>query len=833
MRNERARKTDVIAHDAPAAPPAGAPESSSFIPRIDLPVLGLLFLLAAAYAWMRTSMNGTYFRGDILTQFMPYYTAIADRVKSGDLPGWNPTLFSGMPLAGDPISGWTYLPVMIPFLLLNTLTAYKASVLFHLSAATLATYLFGRTLRLGPIGAATAAAAYLLSPFYHYSQCCTARMQLGPWIPLGLLTIELSLRTKVWWQRLACWFATGFVIWQIIAGYFGKGMYYGVLLLGAYLAYRTLIDPPTPIREWQHRIVRFVTASVIVLGSGAAFSAIVLLPRLDFLDRANLKGGSYEVVAPGAVDPPAWSPGQALSIILDPTRPTYFLGAATIALAAAGIVIATRRHAVPFFALFSLAVVTLTTASTPFHRIMYLLPKFEDIHIHEPQRILVVLNIGPAILAGAAVSAIERRSVPIRRLALAAFAPLAITGVIELLVRRDHRDINASLLHASLLVGALLLAGVLLARYGPPRIGQRLPLALAVTLFLVLLFNLDHGRLREATADGWRAQPVYDLGLAYADQSDTGGAGGFLREQQRLHGPFRYFGYNSAYLSADDDYMDDNYRKEWRDPLAASLLVNNRALALGLEDVQGYNPVQEMIYLQFINALNGQIQEYHETNVLPAGLNSPLLKLLNVRYIVIPLDAADTADYRFLTATYPEVFRDGEVRVLEITDALPRAWTVHQVQPVADDQVLETLVSGVVNPTTTALVNTPGLALSPLPAGATDQVAVTNYEPDSMTITATMASDGLLMLSEVYDPGWTATIDGKRVAIHQADGLLRAIPVPAGQHTIRLEYQPRSLEYGALISMTALLLAAIAVAALWRFPGITRYRPLRWLDAGY
>lgn len=792
--------------------------------RLDLPVLGFLFILAAAYTWMRVSMNGTYFRGDILTQFMPYYTTVADRIKDGDLPGWNPALFSGMPLAGDPISGWTYLPVITPFLLFNTLTAYKMSVLFHLSSATLFTYLFGRTLKMGPFGAATAAIAYLLSPFYHYSQCCTARMQLGPWIPLGLLSIELSLRTRVWWQRIACWLATGFVIWQMIAGYFGKGMYYGVLVLGAYLAYRTLVDPPVPVREWRPRLMMFIAGSAVVLCSGAAFSAVVLLPRLAFLDHANLKGGTYEVVAPGAVDPPAWSLGRALSTIHDPARPTYFIGAATIALAAVGVILATRHFAVPFFALFSIAVVTLTLATTPFHHVMYLLPKFEDIHIHEPQRVLVVLNIGPAILAGAAVSMLEARAFAIRRLLVAAAAPLLLTGLIALIIDRDSRDVDTALLKASLLVSGILIASILLAVYGTRRIEERLPLAVSAVLLLVLLFNLDHGRLRAATEDRWEARPVYDLGLAYADQQGSGGAGEFLLAQQATHGPFRYFGYNSAYLSANDDYLEDNYRKEWQDILAAELLVNNRALALGLQDVQGYNPVQEMIYLEFINALNGQIQEYHETNILPSGLQSPLLQLLNVRYVVIPLETPDTPDYQYLTTAYPEVFRNGSVRVLEMTDPLPRAWTVHEIEQVTADQVLPLLASGSIDPRVTAVVGESIPGVAPLGASAGDQVAITSYEADSIKLSANMASDGLLMLSEIYDPGWKATVDGHSAPIYQADGAFRAISVPAGEHTITLEYKPRSLEYGAVFSALSLGIAIALIIVLWRFPRLTKHR---------
>ncbi len=57
-----------------------------------------------------------------------------------------------------------------------------------------------------------------------------------------------------------------------------------------------------------------------------------------------------------------------------------------------------------------------------------------------------------------------------------------------------------------------------------------------------------------------------------------------------------------------------------------------------------------------------------------------------------------------LTAAYPEVFRNGSVRVFEIPDALPRAWAVHQVNQVAADDLLPALAAGSIDPKTTALM---------------------------------------------------------------------------------------------------------------------------------
>ena len=187
-------------------------------------------------------MSG-YFNGDILTQFMPLYTEVAARLKDGDLPGWNPALLSGMPLAGDPISGWGYLPAMGFFALFGPLGAYQVHVYFHLALAGVATFFLGRRLGMGVMGALVAAIAYELGPHAYFTKCCTARMQLGPWIPLGLLAVELGVRSRSWTGRLLSWGAAGAIISQIIAGYFGKGAYYGILTIAAYAAYRTLLRP--------------------------------------------------------------------------------------------------------------------------------------------------------------------------------------------------------------------------------------------------------------------------------------------------------------------------------------------------------------------------------------------------------------------------------------------------------------------------------------------------------------------------------------------------------------------------------------------------------------
>ena len=69
------------------------------------------------------------------------------------------------------------------------------------------------------------------------------------------------------------------------------------------------------------------------------------------------------------------------------------------------------------------------------------------------------------------------------------------------------------------------------------------------------------------------------------------------------------------------------------------------------------------------------------------------------------------------------------------------------------------------------------------------------------------------MLSETFDNGWHARIDGKKVAIEQAYGVIRAIPVAAGDHSITLTYDPWSLRYGFYLSLVGAAISLTVVAA--------------------
>ena len=252
----------------------------------------------------------------------------------------------------------------------------------------------------------------------------------------------------------------------------------------------------------------------------------------------------------------------------------------------------------------------------------------------------------------------------------------------------------------------------------------------------------------------------------------------------------------------------------WSAPNVQAILVNGRPIFLGLDEIQGYNPLQLARYAEFMSALNGEPQDYHVAYLLPSGTASPLLDLLDVRYVLVDATLPPgRADVAALTAGRREVFRTEGVVVYERRSRLPHAWIVHDVRAVERGAALPRLAAGGVDPRRTALVE----GVPPLVAVPTDPTAewaeVTAYEPDALTIATRATAPGLLVVSEVYESGWRAYVDGGPAALLPTDHVLRGVPIPEGEHTVDLRYEPPALRLGLAVSGLATLLMVVAFVA--------------------
>jgi uncharacterized membrane protein YfhO len=97
-------------------------------------------------------------------------------------------------------------------------------------------------------------------------------------------------------------------------------------------------------------------------------------------------------------------------------------------------------------------------------------------------------------------------------------------------------------------------------------------------------------------------------------------------------------------------------------------------------------------------------------------------------------------------------------------------------------------------------------------------VELTLYAPNEMHYKVQSEAGGVVVFSEIYYPGWTATIDGKEAELGRVNYVLRALRVPAGTHDIKMEFRPTSVStttgiaYFAICGILGLLLVAIVVA---------------------
>ena len=164
------------------------------------------------------------------------------------------------------------------------------------------------------------------------------------------------------------------------------------------------------------------------------------------------------------------------------------------------------------------------------------------------------------------------------------------------------------------------------------------------------------------------------------------------------------------------------------------------------------------------------------------------------------------------------VFERGDVFVLENSRALPRAWLVAEAEAVDGEEALRRITgrgAREFDPRRMALLEVRPDELPALPGGEVAPGAgarVAAYEPNRIVVETDSPSPAVLVLGEIFYPGWEASVDGEPRPVMLMNFLLRSVVVPAGRHTVEMRYRAPAARNGAIIS--ALSLAALLALAL-------------------
>ena len=173
----------------------------------------------------------------------------------------------------------------------------------------------------------------------------------------------------------------------------------------------------------------------------------------------------------------------------------------------------------------------------------------------------------------------------------------------------------------------------------------------------------------------------------------------------------------------------------------------------------------------------------------------PVLNMLNTKYIILPLQGGQTAPllnpYAFGNAWFVDRISYVDNANAEI-DAVGKIDLRHEA--VADSKFKDALGE-------------------PTAHQSTAVVTLKKYEPNELTYTVESQKGGIVVFSEIYYPGWTATVDGAATPVGRVNYILRAINVKPGKHTVVLTFKPASVKNTETAAYVAYLLLVLAIAA--------------------
>jgi hypothetical protein len=185
---------------------------------------------------------------------------------------------------------------------------------------------------------------------------------------------------------------------------------------------------------------------------------------------------------------------------------------------------------------------------------------------------------------------------------------------------------------------------------------------------------------------------------------------------------------------------------------------------------------------------------------------------MGVRYVVAGESTEEIAGYGLVY--------DGEVRVFENEAALPRAFVAdtYEVRFAGPhDEVQREAAVGGFDPSRGLIADSgEGYFVDVLSEesraegkGAWRAADIVDYSPNRVVIEAESEGPGMLVLTDVFYPGWRATVNGERARIHRVNGLVRGVMVGGGRSEVVFSYMPPSFIYGSLAAVLAVVLSAV------------------------
>jgi hypothetical protein len=727
---------------------------------LGIATAGFFWRLLAGQVWMPAG-------GGDLAQFLyPTYQFSAMWWRQGVMPLWNPHLFGGMPFVGDIQSGIFYPLNLLTFFISAPLTFRDMewlSVLHHFIAGA-GMYAFLRwgklgiannELRISILASLAGALAFEFSDLFitHFGNL-NILMTIA-WLPLILL-FYCRAQTD---GRPGLAVVAGILLGiAFLAGHIQMFLFIlialGLLAIGMMLANRI------------HRTdsVHYIGGLVIIAIVSFGIAAPALLPSIEMAQNSVRASITYEQAAQFSLPPAeligllvpgffgrgpqnAWGPWSRVEV--------GYIGVLPLVLAFLAIVL--RRDAMTrFMGAFALSGLIFALGGYAIvHGWLYqFVPGFGQ--LRAPARFIVLMDFALAVLAAFGFDALVHS--------------LPRDG--EMIFKRVVRAAPWIFFIVALPAGVLAYSNLILGQGQDPVLFQRIANATNALAFFILLFGLSIGLLIARGTRFFRSTmwAILALVLIFFDLFSLGAYVDVSTDD-----PTRVYDHPDAV-----DFfrsIGGIYRIDSQGTGVDNLWTPDTAMLYGLQDVNGDNPLVLADFDRFWNALPSRSARAYD--------------LLNTRFLIVRKNVPVDRD-KFKLA-----FDDVAFNVYENTHVAPRAFIAYDARVVTSHSAaLEAIRANEFDPAQTIILETAVGGQSSAVSRQPSAVEILGYGPNEILLNANADGDGILVLSEMFYPGWRAWVDEHEVKILRANYLFRAVELPAGAHRVRFVYDPPLFKLG-------------------------------------
>ena len=732
----------------------------------------LLFLLTGVLFYrVLIESDKIIFGVDIGSYYYFYKSFFVEELKKGNFPLWLPYVYLGIPFLPNPQIGCFY-PSTILYLFLPLNLAFGYDYALHIFLAGVFMFILMKNLVKDTCSSLLSALTFMFSGFFLFRIYAGHISMMGPisWLPLGFLFFRKAIENNHYFSIYTL--LTGLVIALMFFVGHPPFFYYSLFPLITYAFFQVGY---LGIKEKSFRIVITPFLILIVIGIiSCSLTAVQLLPGIEGASLSNRIYASREFIYSGSLNPL-----NSISLFIAPHlvknsifgsaggwESCIYIGFLPLFFSLLAIYIGRKDPLIKFF--ISLSFISLLMAYgsyTPFFPLAsHVIPGLSL--FRQPCRFVVLIMFSMAILTGFGYK----------------FLRESILERIEGKLRKLVKILVLCLTFFSLII---LLNGLYYNFYLKINLRECLTIPFIwlglSSLVLIVVMLIPRPRC---------VRHLLILGLTVADLWYFGAK--FIYPEDPV---------NFTALTIEEKMIEARYRGRKISDSLFRLEVSqgwNRFIYYHIFITHGVSSFLIDDYLYFRTAIYS---------------DKRLLDLLNVKYIL-------TAEDKNIPEDHYEKIADNVYRNKEF---LARARWVNKFiirrgresfyialrhpefnyrDTVILEEIPEELRQNIPPIESNGTPEQPILISIRKPEGKND-IKITYYSTDKIVLESNTFSDGLLVLSELYYPGWKAFVDGCRKPIYKTDLVLRGIFLPQGQHQIEFIYDPLSFKLGLNISVFA------------------------------